>query len=136
MTKEIVKEKELYEGLVEELASTITEGVFNARDTIIRMKWIVGQTILGFKTDNLTKLLTDLSVDLKVSERELWRCIAFVRHFKDYKKVEQLEEQKNLSWNKILTKYLQSGEQINKKEKEFTCPKCHFAGVISKFYGK
>lgn len=133
MTKELQKEN--YQGLVGELESLITEGIFNARDTIIRTKWLVGQTILQFKTDNITQLVSDLSADLKCSERELWRCISFVRFFKNYKKVEQLKEGKNLSWNKILTNYL-SEKTLEKKEKELTCPKCKFAGIMSKFYGK
>ena len=46
----------------------------------------------------------------------------------DNRLLDTLEEGKNLSWNKIVTKYLPNSRK-EKKEVYCRCPQCHYRGV-------
>jgi len=67
--------------------------------------------------------LTDLSINTGINERDLYRSIQF---YKKYPYTNDLPEGKNISWSKIVTKYL---PKSNKVEKEID----NFAIAISEF---
>lgn len=121
-----------YDSLKEDVDSIITEAVFNSREYLIKGYWEVGQRIRAYDQGNITKLLQDLSLDLNKSERVLWYAVQFYDKFPEYEKVNELEEQKNLSWNKIITKYLPNSRKP-KEESYCKCPQCNYKGVKSEF---
>lgn len=121
-----------YEALVEEVHAIIVEAVFNSRNELIKGYWEVGQTVRQFKKGEVTELLQDLAVDLGKSERTLWYAVQFYDKFPRLEMIDQLPEQKNLSWNKIITKYLTDGKK-EKKEPESRCPKCRYKGKSLEF---
>jgi len=121
-----------YELLKTDVDAIIDKAVFNSRMELIEGYWEVGQRIREYRKGEVTKLLQDLSLDLNKSERTLWYAVQFYDKFPELKMIETLEEGKNLSWNKIITKYLPN----SRKEKEETycrCPQCHYRGVQDEF---
>ncbi|KKM86437.1 hypothetical protein LCGC14_1278910, partial [marine sediment metagenome] len=83
---------------------------------------IVGRKLRETSTKHnvkITTLLTDCAEDMKISDRKLWYAVKF---FDKYPRLDKLPDGKNISWNKIKTKYL---TERTKKEKEYTiCDKC------------
>jgi len=116
-----------YKAMAEEVDSIFCEAVFNSRDFLIKGYWEVGNRIREFKKGEVTELLQNLALDINKSERTLWYAVSLYDKFPEYKKIEQLEEGKNLSMNKLITKYL-GGEQKEKKDQEFRCPQCNYRG--------
>lgn len=66
MSQEL-QNQEWYTNLVDECQAIITEAVFTSRWALVEGHWSLGQRIRG-EGDKVTKLLTDLSVKIKVSE--------------------------------------------------------------------
>jgi hypothetical protein len=95
-----------YDSLKEDIDSIITEAVFNSREDLIKGYWEVGQRIRVFTKGNVTKLLQDLALDINKSERTLWYAVQFYDKYPEYHKINELEEGKNLSWNRIIKKYI------------------------------
>ena len=56
-----------------------------------------------------TLLLQALAVDLKMSERTLWYAVQF---YDTYSDLSQVPEGKNITWNKLITKYLPAHKEI------------------------
>lgn len=116
------KLQEWYSPLLDELTSTITESVFTSRWALIDGYHIVGRKLRETSTKHnvkITTLLTDCAEDMKISDRKLWYAVKF---FDKYPRLDKLPDGKNISWNKIKTKYL---TERTKKEKEYTiCDKC------------
>ena len=125
---------ENYNSLLDDVSSIWTEAVFNSREFLIKGYWEVGQRIREFKKGEVTELLQDLSVDINKSERMLWYAVSLYDAFPEYSKIEALPEGKNLSMNKLITKYLTKGERDEKKEEPvYRCPNCSFRGNKSVF---
>ena len=99
-----------YDSLLEEISAIIDKAVFNSRSELIEGYWEVGQTIRQFKKGQVTELLQDLALDLGKSERTLWYAVQFYDKFPNLNMIETLEEGKNLSWNRLITKYLTTPE--------------------------
>jgi hypothetical protein len=121
---------ESYEALVEEVGAIITENVQASRWALVQGYWEVGQRIRQDFKDNITELLKDLAVRLKVSERTLWYAVQF---YDKYPVLNEVPEGKNISWNKVITKYLPDGQKPH-AETEFECPQCHYKGVKNEFH--
>ena len=85
-----------------------------------------------YRKGEVTQLLQDLALDIGKSERVLWYAVQFYDKFPDLKMLDTLEEGKNLSWNKIITKYLPNSRK-EKKEVYCRCPQCHYRGVQDEF---
>lgn len=109
MTNEIViKQDEWYQSLVDDCKAIMCEALFNSRWALVE-----GYHMLGERITNDNKFqrhakgnessLKDLSRKLSISDRRLYSAIQFYKKFPDLAK---LPEGKNISWNKILTKYL------------------------------
>jgi hypothetical protein len=115
-----------YKALVDDLKSILTEGVYKVRSDIIEMKWEIGDRLVKAKEElkdlatRVTELATRVTLDLsriseevKISSRELERCIAFREKFPTLKQMwATVPEGKNISWHKLVNKYI-----------DFTTPK-------------
>jgi len=113
ITKTFEKE-EWYVALVEECQAIITEAVFTSRWVLVEGNHKLGETIRENDnvkkltsdkkyTKELTSLLKDLALKIKMSERSLWYALAIYDKYPDKDK---LPEGKNITMNKLITKYL------------------------------
>lgn len=120
-----------YNLLLEEIKGTIDDAVFHSRQELINGYWNVGK-LLRESGGEITKLTARVAVDLRISERNLWNAI---KCFDKYPDLSKLPEGKNISWNKLITKYLPEKKEEIKKEvyKEYQCPMCKFVGGLEDF---
>lgn len=109
-----------YHALVEQIQATIQECVFRSRQELIEGHWEVGKLIREYPTDAITDLLQGLAVDTSVSERTLWYSVQL---FDKYPDLAKLPEGKNISWNKLITKYLPDSPSKEAKALH-ECPLC------------
>jgi len=112
------KSNEEYNLLVDEIKSTITESVFNSRQELIKGHWTIGKLIREFSGGEVTNLLQDLAGDVGISERLLWYSL---KCYDTYPDLNNLPEGKNISWNKLITKYLSEPKERKEIHK---CPIC------------
>lgn len=111
--KQIIKD-EKYWALIEEIKATITEAVHNSRWFLVKGYWRVGKLIrTEFTGHQLEKRLQDLAGDIGIGERTLWYCLAVYDKYPDLQKI---PEGKNISWNKLITKYLPAAPKEKSKE--------------------
>ena len=141
MKEEIVKTDEWYILLVESCRLIIAEAIHISRIELIKGKWLVGQVIEvnagNFKRSEIygAEINKKVAHDLGVSDREIRRCRQFYRKFpaEDVDKaVQMFSEEENISWNKVITRFLPE-VAINEKEiNEETirilnhCPNCNY----------
>ena len=97
-----IQNNEWYQALVEECKAIITEAIFTSRWALVEGYWKLGKELRGNKDFN-TKLLQGLAVDIGTSERTLWYAI---QAYDKFPELESIPEGKNISWNKLITKYL------------------------------
>ena len=103
--------QEWYQSLVDECKSIITEAVFTSRWALVEGYWNVGKLIREhLPQKGITKALQDLAVSVGESKRTLWYC---VQTFDKYPDIQKLPEGKNISWNKLITKYLPRPDKVN-----------------------
>ncbi|HUV82873.1 MAG TPA: hypothetical protein VMW53_07360 [archaeon] len=103
MERDLIVKNDHYMLLVEQIKATITEAVHNSRWFLVEGYWNVGKLIRENFTGNLTNQLQTLAVDVGISERTLWYALQF---FDKFPLLDEVPEGKNISWNKIVTKYL------------------------------
>ena len=113
--------REQFEQLVEDISAIITETSFNRNWDTITLKWNIGDCLFQVK-EGVSNLLTQVSEELNISERELWRCLKFRKAYPD-KNV--LPERKSISWHKIANELLPD-EKIKEpcEHKILICVKC------------
>jgi hypothetical protein len=119
---------EQYKSLVEDIKGTITEAVHNSRWDLVEGYWNVGKLIRkAFTGHDLTKQLQGLGVDVGISKTTLWYAL---QAYDKYPDITALPEGKNISWNKLTTKYLPASsmvsEKIEKLVETYKCPKCGY----------
>ena len=119
---EIIKD-EKYRALVDEIRTTITEAVTTSRWVLVEGYWIIGKLIREYFIEGqLTKRLQALAVDVEMSERILWYALQF---YDKYPSLDKVPEGKNITWNKIITKYLPTLKEYKPEvESYLECPKC------------
>jgi N6-adenosine-specific RNA methylase IME4 len=101
---ELVVKDEKYLALVEDIKDAITESVHNSRWILVEGYWLVGKLIReNFTGNQLTKQLQGLGVDVGVSSTTLWYAL---QTYDKYPDITTIPEGKNISWNKLITKYL------------------------------
>lgn len=93
--------------VIDEIHETIIEGEFNHRWTLIETYHRVGQIICGINA-NRTDVLQSLAPRVGKSVRSLWYATKF---YETYPSLDALPEGKNVSMNKIITKYLTTSKQ-------------------------
>jgi hypothetical protein len=108
-----------YRTLVDEIRSTISEHLFQSRWILVDGYWKVGKILS--ETPNITHSLQTLAVDTGISERTLWYA---KRLFELYPDTSKLPEGKNITWNKLITKYLPETPKVEKPIHMCTCPIC------------
>jgi len=102
--------QERYQALVDECKSIITEAVFTSRWALVEGYWNVGKRIRKeLPQKGITKALQDLGVDIGVSSTTLWYAVQF---YDRYKRLDKVPEGKNISWNKLITKYLPNPDKV------------------------
>jgi len=111
---EIVIKDEWYQSLVDDCKSIITEAVFVSRWALVEGYHNLGKRIRR-ENDNFEraeiygeKIIACLRESLNISESTIWRAIQFAKKYPDLSK---LPEGKNITWNKIITKYLPAHEK-------------------------
>ena len=97
-----------YEDLIEDCKDIITEAIFTSRWALVEGYWNLGKRIredLNFQeySKGNKSSVQDLARNLKQSERTLYYAI---QCFDTYPDIQQLPEGKNITWNKLMTKYL------------------------------
>lgn len=109
-----------YDSLVNDLKSTITEGIFSSKEVVIHTWYSVGKRILeenhNFERSKVygQKILKTIAESINVSERSLNYAIKFAKENPDIEKFME-DKDKSISWSKICKK-------INPpKEKEKEC---------------
>ena len=106
--------------LVDECKACITEAVFASRDSLIQGYHALGERIAtddnfqAFANGNKEACNT-LARNIKVSTRTVYYAIAFYNKFPD---ISKLPEGKNISWTKIITKYLPAPKDDKEEEDE------------------
>ena len=111
MTKELsrrIEDEEWYIALIEECKAIITEAVFTSRWALVEGYHQLGTRIL--EENNLDrsniygkKIVQGLAQSFGMSERTLWYALKFAEK---YPKLNEVPEGKNITWNKVITKYL------------------------------
>ncbi len=105
-----------YQHLLEELTAIVAETKFNMEMELVKGKWMLGRTIVeyGPKIEYGKAVVSKLSEDLGLSEREIYYCIKFAKKFPnlmepgtDNFKIEEIPvEGKTVHWSKIKKKAL------------------------------
>jgi len=112
---------EQYSLLIEEIKSTIQEHVYQSRQALIDGYWLVGKLIREQDVENITDLVQGLAVGVGISSRTLWYAVQLYDKYPDTSK---LPEGKNISWNKLITKYLPDKKEPERPIHICTCPIC------------
>ena len=108
----IVKSK-WYEALVEDCKDIITEAIFTSRWALVEGYHQLGERIVT--ENNLDRkeiygknILQGLAKSIGMSERTLYYAIQF---YEKYPELDTVPEGKNISWHKLVNKYLPSKEK-------------------------
>ena len=118
------KQTEEYDALIEDLKSILVEGVYASRWRLIETYHQLGMRILedaSFQKHakgNESSFLPHVAGIIGISERTLYRAIQFAEK---YPIIEKLPEGKNISWTKIIRKYLPEPKGESKESCRY-CP--------------
>ena len=120
------KKENWYTNLVEDCRAIITETVFTSRWSLVEGYHNLGKRILeeneNFKRRKIygKEIVAGLTQSLGKSGSTIWRAVQFAEKYPD---IQTLPEGKNISWNKIVTKYLPA--ELKEKPVILTiCPSC------------
>lgn len=110
--------------VAEQCNQLMVESTFTANWTII----VAYHTIGSFLTEESTKhkypqkkLIETVAQKTNKSSRTLYYACAF---YKAYPDLDTLPEGKDVSWHKIVNKYLPVKKKDTKKDEKITCPEC------------
>lgn len=98
--------------------------VINSRTALVDGYWAVGKAIReASPKGEITDLLHDVAVDSGVSERLLWYA---VKAYDTYPDSVAIPEGNNITWHKLITKYLTTPEPEKDCNHEWieVCKKC------------
>ena len=116
-----------YSVLVDDCEAIMTEAVYISRWALVEGYHNLGKRILE-EHDNFErakiygeKIVQDLAESLNMSSRIIWYAMQFVQKYPDLNNV---PEGKNITWNKIITKYLTTTKEPTIKENWIQCPNC------------
>ena len=126
-----IEQEEWYQILVDECKAIVTESVFTSRWALVEGYWSLGKRIRDdklaqeYEKGNKT-FVQDLGRNIGVSTSTIYYALQAYDKYPD----QQFPEGKNISWNKLITKYLPDSPQepeVLEKETEFCqCPQCGF----------
>ena len=116
-----------YSVLVDDCQSIITEAVYISRWALVESYHNLGKRILE-EHDNCErakiygeKIVKDLAKSLNMSSRIIWYAMQFVQKYPD---LNEVPEGKNITWNKIITKYLTTTKREPQQDYTLRCPEC------------
>lgn len=118
MGKEL-QTQEWYEALVVECKAIITEAVFTSRWALVEGYWELGKRLREDKkvqehSKGNKTFVQDLGQNLGISSSTIYYAL---QAYDKYPKLDRIPEGKNITWNKLITKYLPAPKQ-NKVEIE------------------
>jgi N6-adenosine-specific RNA methylase IME4 len=108
-----IQTQDWYKELVDECKAIITEAVFTSRWALVEGYWNLGKRIrddLNWSKGQQNSLYNsqDLAKSIGLSERTLnYACATYDK----YPDIQTLPEGKNITWNKLITKYLPQSKQ-------------------------
>lgn len=111
-------QEEWYKALIEECKAIITESVFTSRWALVEGYHQLGERIVTDEqfqkyAKGSYSSLTRVSKNLRLSYRTLYRAIQFYEKYPDLSLV---PEGKNITWRKIITKYLPESSEPNQEK--------------------
>lgn len=139
----ITHNEDWYELLVDDCKAIITEAIFISRWTLIEGYHALGERIVTDSNyqkaakGNLSSL-QDLAKNIGLSERTVYYAIQF---YEKYPILNDVPEGKNISWNKIITKYLpaQTTDDIplpdGKYRVIYADPPWQYGNTMPEYYG-
>ena len=104
-----IENTEWYQALVDDCKSIITEAIYIHRWVLVECYWNVGKRIreekgLGKWSQNESGgVLQGLAKDLNISTRTIHYAL---QAYDKYPSLDKVPEGKNITWNKLITKYL------------------------------
>lgn len=109
-----LQKQQWYESLVEECKAIITEAVFTSRWALVEGYWKLGERI---REDELAQehskgnktFVQDLARNLGTSDRTLYYAL---QAYDKFPKLDEIPEGKNITWNKLITKYLPEPKKL------------------------
>ncbi len=115
-----------YIDLIEDCKAIMTEAVFTSRWALVEGYWNLGKRIReeAEKHAFILESFADLQKDVNISASTLYRAHQLYDQYPD---IQKLPEGKNITWNKLVTKYLPEKAIV---EKETT--KCSHAWVCTR----
>ena len=129
MSNEIISQ-DWYQSLIDDIKAALTEGVYNSRWTLIEAYHLVGRRLLEEKEKavSIRELCNTVAKSLGKQERTIYYAVEFVKKYPD---LQTLPEGKNISWHKIVNKYLPEGKEEcqhllkTRQITEYYCDLCH-----------
>lgn len=127
-----------YQCLVDDIIATKTERIFNARWEVIACYHEIGKRLVEDQdyqrySHGNGKLLSQVSEDTEVSERDLYRSIQF---FTLYPDLDLLPDGKNISWHKICNNLLPAGDVETMQARTFGQRLSNFETSLEKLMEK
>ncbi len=126
-----IRMKKWYRVLLDDCQDIITEALHQSRWIMVEGYHNMGERILE-EHDNFErakiygkKIVQDLALSLNMSSRTLQYAIQFAQKYPD---LSEVPEGKNITWTKIITKYLPETKEttINDlRENWIQCPNCN-----------
>ena len=121
---------EWYTSLKNDLDSIKTQLVKEAREATMQVAWMMGKRILEEK-ENLettfgTSYVSRIAKDIGVSDSTIRHSERFAEKFPEFEDVYKLKEGENISYRKIVHKYLYDPSEQKSVQCEVT--NCHVCG--------
>lgn len=124
-----IVQEEWYMALVEECKAIVTEAVFTSRWSLVEGYWNLGERI---RTDQQFQeyakgnhsSFQDLGRNLGISTSTIYYSLQF---FDKYPDISKVPEGKNITWNKLITKYLPEPPE---NKIEIPVPKGKYSTII------
>lgn len=121
------KNQEWYQALLDDLTAIATESIWISRLELLKGKWLIGQTICnseGYVKQQGKKgsFIQRIAKDINGSQSNIYFCVQFYEQYKfnDFSNaLEKLPEGKNISWNKMVNKYLAKKKGEPRIEKKY-----------------
>ena len=125
-----IDNEDWYQGLIEDLDSIITERIKRSREELLLGYHEVGTRLLqefdNFQRHRIygSEITSRVSQSIGKSKRTVERAVQFARKFPEFNDVYALEEGENISWNKVVNKYLPEHTEEKEPEVTYVCPTC------------
>jgi hypothetical protein len=121
--KDLMVMTEEYGSLIEDIKATMTEGIYNYRQTLLETYHEIGKLISSQHDASVQQI----SKDSGISQRTLERCVQF---YKKFPRMEDLPEGKNISWNKVVNLLLPEHKESSNVDEYVVCPQCQGKGKV------